>query len=250
MSPVKGRLLDLSQLVFPELEAPRRALLEALTTLCTQDMEQARMSLGLTQGQTEEIRRNQGLWTAPTAPAWQVYTGVLYSQLDAESLTRAQRKKLEESVWIASALFGFVGFADSIPAYRLSGDASLPGVGALTRLWQELLTARLAEETGLILDLRSGSYVKLGPLPACVADRAVVARVLQKMPSGPPKLVTHFNKATKGRIVRAIAQHRRALQTPREMAELLARQVGEVTLAKPLKAGQPHQLEIVVDQVT
>jgi septal ring factor EnvC (AmiA/AmiB activator) len=30
--------------------------------------------------------------------------------------------------------------------------------------------------------------------------------VLQKMASGPPKVVTHFNKATKGRLVRALAR--------------------------------------------
>ena len=139
-SPPKGPSVDLTSLTFPELEAPRKALLDTLTQLCTEEPQQALRILGLTENQTDEVRRNQGLWGAPTAPAWQVYTGVLYGQLDTATLTKVQRQKLTDSVWIASALFGFVGFADPIPAYRLSGDTTLPGRGSLASFWRDSLT--------------------------------------------------------------------------------------------------------------
>ena len=229
----------------PGLEAPRRALLAALTTLCTDEPRRALSVLGLTPNQTEEVVRNQTLGTAPTAPAWQIYTGVLYGQLSAATLTPLQRARLADQVWIASALFGFVGFSDPIPAYRLSGDATLPKVGALAGFWREHLCPLLESEPGLIVDLRSGTYVKLAPLPASVAERAVVLRVLQKMPSGPPKLLTHFNKATKGRLVRAVAQYKGQLKTPADFAQRVAKLGMDVTLMPPVRSGQADQMDIV-----
>lgn len=244
-TPQKGPPLGLASLHFAEaLTGSRSALLDALTRLCTETPELARQTLGLTENQMAEVVRNQSLLTAPTAPAWQVYTGVLYSELDASSLTETQRKKLSDSVWIASALFGFVGFDDSIPAYRLSGDTSLPGVGALASFWRGSLTPLLEREPGLIFDLRSGSYVKLGPLSLSLAERTIVPRVLQKMPSGPPKLITHFNKATKGRIVRAIAQSRGTLESVSQLATLITAQGMEVEVHSPPRPGTPIPIDI------
>ena len=246
-TPAFGEPLDLAVLVAPTLEPQRQLLLETLVSLCTSEPEGALATLGLTVNQTDEVVRNRGLWHAPTAPAWQVYTGVLYSQLDTATLTVVQRARLEECVWIASALFGFVRLTDPIPAYRLSGDAVLPGIGGLAGYWREHLTPLLEAEMGPIIDLRSGIYAKLGPLPCSVAERAVVPRVLQKMPSGPPKLITHFNKATKGRIVRAVAQYRGKLKDVRDFAELVAKQGADVILLPPTRSGQPNQLDIVVE---
>lgn len=245
-SPREGKPLDGDTLPLPSLREPRLRLLTALTDLCTRDPERARTTLGLTPGQTDELLRNQGLETAPTAPAWQVYTGVLYGQLDAASLSPVQRRWLSERVWIASALFGFVGLEEPIPAYRLSGDTSLPEIGALSRFWRPALTELLEQTNGLVIDLRSGTYVKLAPLPRSVAERAVTVRVLQKMPAGPPKLITHFNKATKGRIVRAVALEQAELRAPEELAERIATLGAEVRVLAPGNDGS-HRLDILVE---
>lgn len=241
-APLHGELIVLSELTAPVLTEPRRQLLDSLTTFCTTQPDQARQVLGLTVGQQEEVLRNQELWTAPTAPAWQVYTGVLYGKLDAPSLTKAQRNRLTQQVWISSALFGFVGFADRIPAYRLSGDTSLPPLGSLAAFWRTYLTPLLESSPELILDLRSGIYVKLAPLPRAVQEQAVTVRVLQKMPAGPPKLITHFNKATKGQLVRAIAQHSGKIRHVDTLAQLAAGLGADVQL----HPGSPQELEIVL----
>ncbi len=89
---------------------------------------------------------------------------------------------------------------DAIPAYRLSHDSRLPGL-SLRRHWREAVTAALAAEGGLILDLRSDSYIALGPAPSAVA-----IRVVSEDARGRRVALSHFNKAGKGRFARAVVE--------------------------------------------
>ena len=246
-TPTEGPPLAFDALSHPALNDARRTLMGALSRLCADDPAAARAALGLGDAQDAELARNRSLESAPTAPAWRVYTGVLYAALDAGSLDDDARASLGRRVWVASALFGLVGLGDPIPAYRLSGDVRLPGIGALPAFWKPRLTPLLAAETGLVVDLRSGTYVKLAPLPASVAPRAVAPRVLQKMASGPPKVVTHFNKATKGRLVRALAERGALPQTPDAFAQEVARCGHDVALTPPAAPGAPWGMDVVVD---
>ena len=173
--------------------------------------------LGLGPTQAEELARNRAIEDSPCAPAIEVYTGVLYEALGVAGLTSAQRSRLEGSVAIASALWGLVGAEDPIPAYRLSGDATLPRLGSIASLWRQPVTAVLAEQPGPILDLRSGAY-QFGSLP--VRDDVAVGRVLLER-DGRRSVVSHHNKATKGRAVRALASSRRAHRSLDDIASTL-----------------------------
>ena len=61
---------------------------------------------------------------------------------------------------MTSSLFGLVAPADRIPAYRLSGDAALPGLGTVAGVWRDALGPVVTELVGdgLLVDLRSGMY--------------------------------------------------------------------------------------------
>ena len=96
---------------------------------------------------------------------------------------------------MASALFGVVRAGDPIPAYRLSGGSSLPGVGTLSSLWRPELEPVLAEADELVVDMRSGAYAALARIP-----HAVTVKVI--MPNG--RTVSHHNKACKGRLARVL----------------------------------------------
>ena len=60
-----------------------------------------------------------------------------------------------------------------------------------------------AADGGLLVDLRSGAYVNLGKPSADLAPRTATVRVLHEQ-DGRRTVVSHFNKATKGRLVRAL----------------------------------------------
>src|SRR4249920_2338944 len=66
---------------------------------------------------------NRGVAKAPTMPAIERYTGVLYDALDHRSLSAAQRRRLDASVVIFSGLWGAVMPADPIPDYKLKMGA-------------------------------------------------------------------------------------------------------------------------------
>lgn len=246
-SAENGPALKVSTLIAPELNERREKVLTSLISLSNGNRVKARTVLGISAKQDFEVDRNQIVREAHCAPAWQIYTGVLFDAINTHALTVKQREVLERSVVVGSALFGAVAFSDFIPAYRLSGDCVLPKLGSLTSVWSKSVSGWLSEQNDLVIDLRSGMYVKLGPIPSVIADRAVVPKILQKMPSGPPKVVSHHNKATKGRIVRAFAESKRAVKSIDDFANVIASLGADVDFVTPKKAGQPVGLNVVVD---
>lgn len=221
--PVAGPPLDLETLTSPALTATRRRILDALVRVCAGNATRAAKRLGLGPTQLDELARNAALHTAPTARADTVYTGVLYAAWDPAGLSEAGREFAAQHVATASALFGVVRAADHIPAYRLSAGVELPRLGSVTNLWRKPLGPALDELTGggLLIDLRSGAYVNLHKPQGDLAARTATVRVLSEV-DGVRKVVSHFNKATKGELVRAICESRLAVSTPRQLADALA----------------------------
>ena len=198
-----GAPLDLAALSHPELDPVREQLLGGIEALAG-DVPASRKALGVSAAQDAEIARNAVVRTAPTLPALDRYTGVLYDALDVRSLTRAQRAKADRRLAVGSALFGLVHGGEPIPAYRLSAISHLPGLPRLRALWRPVLGPVLAAAAdGLVVDLRSGSYADLAPVPG-----AVTVDVLSERADGSRAVVSHFNKAHKGRLARLLATTR------------------------------------------
>jgi uncharacterized protein len=193
-----GTPLDLAALSSPELTPVRTELAEALVELAD-DPPACRTALGLSARQDDEVERNARLFTSPTLPGLQRYTGVLYDALGYGSLTRVQRARADRRLAVGSALFGLVRGTDRIPAYRLSAGSALPGLPTLRSLWRPALGPLLAAVDDLVVDLRSGSYAGLAPVPG-----AVTVDVLCERPDGSRTVVSHANKAHKGRIARLL----------------------------------------------
>jgi cytoplasmic iron level regulating protein YaaA (DUF328/UPF0246 family) len=213
-------LLDLGDLSSPGLTATRMRVLDALVSLCAEQPERAATVLEVPKTQLELVSLNASLRSAPTARADAVYAGVLYDALGLATLSTGARRRATSRVRVTSSLFGLVAPTDRIPAYRLSGDAVLPGLGTVAGVWREALGAEITELVGdgLLVDLRSGMYAAFWRpvgLP-----RVATVRVLHEV-AGRRQVVSHFNKATKGRIVRALLEEGANPRTPARLAEAL-----------------------------
>jgi cytoplasmic iron level regulating protein YaaA (DUF328/UPF0246 family) len=151
--------------------------------------------------QRPEIDRNRALTTSPTLPTIDRYTGVLFDALQADTLPDTARERAGQVVAVHSALFGLTRGLDPIPAYRLSADSRLPGLG-LREHWAAAIAKELRSASGLILDLRSEGYAALGPAPE--RTDSVYLRVLGRGPDGTVRAINHFNKHAKGELTRAL----------------------------------------------
>jgi cytoplasmic iron level regulating protein YaaA (DUF328/UPF0246 family) len=247
-APRRGKSLDLASLSSPVLTSTRTTVLEALTTLCRDDPEKAAAVLGLGPGQRDLVPRNASLESAPTARADAIYTGVLYDALGFATLSPAARRRATSRVAVTSSLFGIVRPGDRIPAYRLSGDTVLPGVGSVAGAWREVLGDAITDGMGkgLLVDLRSSTYAAFWRPTPELSRRVATVRVLHES-GGRRTVVSHFNKATKGRIVRALLEDGADPRTPKALAEALVRLGWTVELGEPTPKGT--QLDVVVAEV-
>ena len=193
----RGAPLDLARLSHPALNPVRERLLDALQTAAVRDPEGLRRALACP---GSEVAHDRALRTSPTLPALERYTGVVYEALSYASLSPAGRRRANASLRVASALFGLLSPRDPVPAYRLSGGTSLPGVGSLAAAWRPLLEPELAAHR-LVVDLRSGPYAALARVPGAVA-----VRVLRET-GGRRTVVSHDNKHTKGLLARVLCEH-------------------------------------------
>ena len=229
-----GAIFNADSLRLTQLTKARAKVMAAVKLLAAEP-EQATKVLGLGKKNLHEAAWNLALKKSPTLPAIERYDGTLFDALKGiepavaggavHPLSDLAQSRLAEHVFIQSALFGLVSAADNLPAYRLSGTTSLPGL-SLKKLWADA-HASVWPEFGedLIIDLRSKVYAELAPLPIDGSVNWVWVEVVHEGPDGVRKPMNHFNKKAKGVLVRAALQ---AEQMPKTLAELgeVARSVG------------------------
>jgi uncharacterized protein len=216
--PRRGKPLDLATLSFPSLTSARSEVISSLVALCSGDVAAAASVLEVGSTQHDLVALNARLRTAPTARADQVYAGVVYDALDVATLSTAARRRSSSRLAVTSSVFGLVRPGDRIPSYRLSGGTTLPGLGPVAAVWRAALGPAVEEAVGdgLLVDLRSGMYGAFWR----PTGRYATVRVLHEV-GGVRKVVSHFNKATKGRITRALLEDGANPRTPARLAEAL-----------------------------
>jgi uncharacterized protein len=247
--PAQAPPVDLGSLALSQLATTRAKLLRAMVRLARGRAPAALAALGLSPSQSGELAHNRDLLLAPAGAAAEVYTGVLYDALDLPALHR--RGITTDHVLIFSGLWGVLRPSDRIPHYRCSPAAKLPSVGPVSAAWRKALRAPLAAHAGdrLVVDLRSGAYASLWAPGA----NAVTVRVLHERESGGVvrrSVVSHFNKATKGRLTRALLESGQQCGKPDEFADL-ARSLGYTVEPGPKGSRQDGlmALDIVVREL-
>lgn len=156
------------------------------------------------------VAANRAVDGAPTCPAIERYTGVLYDALDAGSLAAPARAALGRRVLILSGLWGAVAPDDPIPDYKLKMGATLPDLGRLSGWWRPRLTPLLDERAGdaTTWNLLPGEHAAAWAVGR--ARRQVVVRFLDEVAAADGtvalKAVSHWNKLLKGALVRWLVE--------------------------------------------
>ena len=237
-----GPAVDLASLSFPELEVARKEVMEALAEASGRADALAVLKVGASLA--DDVERNLRLHAEPAAPAHRVYTGVLYEALGYTGLTPAQRAKADEWIVVVSALWGAVGFADPVPAYRLSMSTALPGLGRLASFWKPRLAEALAVRAaqGLVVDCRSSTYAAAyAPPPAST----VTVDVLTER-NGKRSVVSHFAKHHRGEFARHLLTRRGKAPSTPEALLAVARERWTAEL-RDGTARRPHSLALILE---
>jgi cytoplasmic iron level regulating protein YaaA (DUF328/UPF0246 family) len=138
---------------------------------------------------------NTSLIGAPTLPAWQRYTGVVWDHLAPATLPPAARRRIV----VVSGLMGLVRGDDPVPDYRLKMGANLAPFGKLSTWWRAELSSQVARAARrrFVIDLLPQEH--RGALDIDGLRGISIALV---DPSGKPG--GHFAKAAKGALARAL----------------------------------------------
>jgi uncharacterized protein len=238
----RGAPLDLDRLSFPELTDARRRVLGALVAASARP--DALAVLGAPKGAADRVAANVGLREAPALRVADLYTGVLYDALGLGSLDASTKRRASRRLVVVSALFGALRPGDRVPSYRLSMGVDLPGVGPLARAWREPLAEVLpaAAGRGVVVDLRSSTYVAAWKPTGLLAERTVAVHVVRDGPGG-RTAVSHMAKHTRGLVARELIASGADPRTPEELAEALS---GSFSVGlDEHRPGRTRRLEVV-----
>ncbi|QJC21653.1 YaaA family protein [Arcanobacterium buesumense] len=209
--PTQGPSLDLQSLSFPEFSDAREQLITELIAISQR--EDALDILKVGARVADDIARQTDLWNLPCAPAYEVYSGVLFNAMDMSNASPSDIKRANRHTLIFSGLFGINHPSDMIPAYRLSMGISLPSSGNTKSFWKKVLADADFSEDELVIDARSGAYRVWDP-PA-QADHVVINAV--RIKNGKRTVVSHHTKHYRGLLA---GQLIRSTQIPEDAEEL------------------------------
>ncbi len=141
----------------------------------------------------------QDLYTLPTMKAIKRYNGVAFDALDYDTLTQKEQNYIDDSVILFSNLFGVLSSSDVIPNYKYKQGAKLPNI-VVEKYYNQNISTFLDDNLGEeIIDLRAGFYEKF--------YKPKKAQVLTFKFLKDGKVVSHWAKFYRGKLLRTIAQN-------------------------------------------
>jgi len=211
----RGRPLRLERLSFPDLTEQREHIIDAVVRAMRGSATTRAKLLGVN-GTTlaDATTADLSLRTAPTMPAIERFTGVLYDELDVTSLSARDRRRLDEQVVIFSGIFGLLTPTDAIPDHRLKMNVTLPSIGKVATAWRAPLTDALAARVrrATVWNLLPGEHAAAWrPDAVGTADGPAAMFSVRFLDEGPRvrgsrsfTTVSHWNKLLKGALVRFV----------------------------------------------
>jgi len=193
---------------FKALNPERRELIRSLQGMLDAPEEELETLFGVKGDMlAQAIDINRNVLKAPLISALDRYSpGVMYQAMDFPGLpTGAQRRLLEEGI-IFSGLFGLLRPDDLIPNYRLRMDASLEGVGKVSKYWRGPLSSVLNKtlKDRFVWNLLPGIHEDSWNDEHTYAAMVVVKFMRKK--GGELSAVTHGVKPLRGKLVNFIVR--------------------------------------------
>jgi cytoplasmic iron level regulating protein YaaA (DUF328/UPF0246 family) len=184
------------------LRSPRRAVRQALGAALTSPPARVQRLLGVRGPLLERAMASSRLVVAgraPVMPAWQRYSGVVWTHLDPFTLSEAERVR----VIVPSGLYGVTTGEDPVADYRLKMNVSLSPLGSLAAFWRPRLTDALKGHVAgaVVVNLLPKEHAASIDEPAL---RTFCELVTVRFEDAGGAAVGHAAKAIKGALAREL----------------------------------------------
>lgn len=152
----------------------------------------------------------------PSCPAAFAYDGIVFKQLQPETLTDAQLTYAQQHLFITSFLYGLLRPLDGIRPYRLEGNVRLPDTEGPTRFdyWKPLLTDHLIQavqaDDGILVNLASSEMKRLFDWKRVCREVQVVTPEFKVMQEGQWRTIVVYAKMLRGQMTRFLMEHQPA----------------------------------------
>ena len=196
----------------------------------TAELERVLRARGALLARALEATRSLSEGTPSTLPAWRRYCGVVWTHLDASSLSAGQRDR----IIVPSGLYGLSAGNDLVADYRLRMDVNVPPLGNVAAFWRPHLARALADHVGSatvvnLLPAQHQSAVDLDQVRS--RTRVIDVAFVQGNGSG---AAGHDAKAVKGVVARRLLQQGVSSMGSFEWEGWSARRTGDhVTVTAP-----------------
>lgn len=148
----------------------------------------------------------------------QLFNGLVYKNLDYNSMSQKERLYIDNNLLIFSALYGVISAKEAITPYRLDLNNSLkPYIVNLTKQWKPYVNKYLENlDTDFIVDLASTEYRKLVDTDQLSKDYIRIN--FKDIKDGKYKSLATFSKMARGQFLRQMALEN--IQTIEEIKKL------------------------------
>jgi cytoplasmic iron level regulating protein YaaA (DUF328/UPF0246 family) len=201
-----GASLDLNTLSFSELNKTRELMIKSLGQLSGKPRV-AQKVLGVKGVALETARDdNAAVNGAPTLPAIERYTGVMFDAIDYKSMDESSKNCFGQNTLIMSGLFGLLRPFDLIPTYKLKMGAKIRQKKACSAIWKPLITKVLAgrPDRSVIWDLLPTEHSAAWDSSGVSYETRFTIKFLEACKDGQLKTVNHWSKALKGALIRLL----------------------------------------------
>lgn len=141
------------------------------------------------------------------------YDGIVFKNIDAESLNADQLHYADSHINICSFLYGLLRPLDLINPYRLEGDVTLPAIGGISvfdywkpRLTDELIS-RVKADDGVLVNLASDEMQKLFDWKRVKKEITVISPTFKVETNGKLRTIVVYAKMCRGAMTRYIIQN-------------------------------------------
>jgi hypothetical protein len=193
----------------PALLDRAEELIEYLRSLSTRQLSQI---MTISDDLAARTHEQYAAWSTDAdeqTPAAETFVGDIYSGLQVDSFTAADRRFADNHVRILSGLYGILRPYDGISPYRLEMGYRLPPgkYASLYRFWGSTIADQLPDR-GPIINLAAGEYAKT-VVKHVAADRVLTPKFLTIDPSTKqPKFIVVHAKIARGAFARWLITQR------------------------------------------